>query len=285
MFYFKKQLKRQSGIALVLSVLILANLMMIALVVSDVILRIGKSSQGISQSEIAYFAAETAIEKAIYQIEKNKDASILPATGNLLNVNANWQLAIQSINTIAPTCFNNQNEISFPADPKSGPALNLSCVYAEDSVSGLVNQNLIEKSNPFKVRLKPGKSFELGLNIAVPDNSGPSGSDFYPKAITIEWPAAADGHVIILTADNQMVDDTQMMTSTGKIPSSGQMDNSPDYRFRISNNSASDVIYTIAPNNASELLPVGISVTAKGYYDVDKKERIIIVERRSWEIY
>ncbi len=57
------QLNNQQGIALILAVLILANLFIIAFIVSDIVIRIGKSSHQIGYSEIAYLAAETAVEK------------------------------------------------------------------------------------------------------------------------------------------------------------------------------------------------------------------------------
>ncbi|OGG86673.1 hypothetical protein A3B87_02480 [Candidatus Kuenenbacteria bacterium RIFCSPHIGHO2_02_FULL_39_13] len=273
MFYFKKQLNRQSGIALVLSVLILANLMMIALVVSDVILRIGKSSQGISQSEIAYFAAETAIEKAIYQIENFHNASNLPADGNLSNTLGSWTRYVAGIYTTPITCFDDQQKISFPADQAT--ETDKSCVYAANSSQEVIKKN----TNPLKVRLKPGKSFELSLNISTPASLA-----FYPGAVTIDWPAHS-GKVIILSSDRQEVIDTSTTTGSGKIPDSGQLGNSPNYRIRLTNNSAADVIYTIAPQTANVSLPIGITITSQGYYDVNKKERIIIVERKNWEIY
>ncbi|OIP56175.1 hypothetical protein COU24_00800 [Candidatus Kuenenbacteria bacterium CG10_big_fil_rev_8_21_14_0_10_39_14] len=277
MFYFKKQLNRQSGIALVLSVLILTNLMMIALVVSDVILRIGKSSQGISQSEIAYFAAETAIEKAVYQIETSHNGSDLgtsdvPTVGNLSDTLGNWKRYIAGIYTTPITCFDDQQRVSFPADPAT--ETDKSCVYAAD-----LSQDVINKNNPLKVRLKPGKSFELSLNISTPASLA-----FYPSAVTIDWPTHA-GKVIILSSDSQEVIDASTTTGSGKIPDSGQLGNSPNYRIRLINNSAADVIYTIAPQAASDSLPTGIAITSQGYYDVNKKERIIIVERKNWEIY
>ena len=129
------------------------------------------------------------------------------------------------------------------------------------------------------MRLKQGKSFELSLNISTPASLA-----FYPSAVTIDWPAHA-GKVIILSSDSQQVIDASTTTGTGKIPSPGQLGDSPNYRIRLTNNSAADVIYAIAPQTASDSLPIGIAITSQGYYDVNKKERIIIVERRSWEIY
>jgi len=45
--YLSQISKRQEGIALVLSVLVLSNLLMITFIVTDVILRIGKTSREI----------------------------------------------------------------------------------------------------------------------------------------------------------------------------------------------------------------------------------------------
>ena len=256
-----------------MSVLILTNLFMITFVVTDVILRIGKSSQQIGESEIAYLAAESAIEQAIYQIEKEQDAAGLEPAGDLMNVNGSWVRSVISINSMVPTCFDSQNKISFPSDPDTES--DKSCVYAQD-----LSQNPIDQSNPLQVRLKPGKSFEINFNISVPANSGLGGTDFYPNAIYIDWPVS-DSSLIILTAGSQ----TAYNTGGVRIPSSGQMDDSPNYRLRLTNNDTVDVVYSLAPNNADELFPLGISVTATGYYNIDKKERVIVIDRRNWEIY
>lgn len=279
MIYLQKQLNNQSGIALVLSVLILANLLMITLVVTDVIFRIGKSSREISESEVAYFAAETATERAVYEIENNQNASSLgtvdsPSQGSLDYTSGNWQRYIEPVYQILVTCIDNNQQLSHPADPNT--ETDKSCLYAKD-----LSQNNLTKANPLKLRLKPGKSFEFNLNISVP-----SDINFYPSAVTIDWDSVFPGRVIILSADGQQIIDTNTTTGTGKIPSSGQLGSSPDYRIRITNNGTSDVIFTIAPNAASDNLAVGITVTSKGYYDViDSKERIVAMEKKNWEIY
>lgn len=274
-----KQAKaNQQGIALVLTILILANLVLITFVVTDVVLRIGKSSRQISDSEIAYFAAESAIEDAIYQIEHNQDAASLgtldsPAQNYLTYANGTSESYIEPITTTPVTCIDDTHTTIFPPNPNAHT--DKSCVYA----ANLSAQDDLTQANPLTIRLKPGKSFIIDFNISTPSTLG-----FYPSALTVDWPGTPTGRVIILTADEQTITDTSTQSRINRIPSSGQLGDSPSYRLSIMNTSSGDITYTVSPQ-ASGSLPIGIAVTAKGYYDVDKKERIIEVERKSWEIY
>jgi len=276
--FFKNIRQNNQGIALVLSVLILVNLLAITLIVTDVILRVGKTSQRVGDSEIAYFAAETGIESAIYQIESNQNAATLGTTdslslGTLTDVNGSWQRYVEPVYSIRATCIDDNQHVSFPTDPDL--EIDKSCVYAQDK-----SQNEINKSNPLTVRLRPGKSFELDFNISTPTDL-----DFYPTAVNINWASAHTGQIIILDESGQSAVDTSSVTGTGRIPSSGQFGDAPTYRLRIMNKSAANMTYVIEPQASNDPLPVGISVTSAGYYQTDQKERIVVAERRNWEIY
>lgn len=269
-----------SGFSLVLSVLILANLLMITFIVTDVILRTGKSSQQIGQSEIAYLAAESSIERAIYQIEQNKNASNLgtsvsPTTGELNSTAGNWQSYMTPIYNTRITCVDDQQRITFPTDPDA--ETDKSCIYAED-----LSQNTLTRLNPLLVRLRPGKSFEIDFNISTAP-----GSNYYSGAVVIDWsPVNHTGQVVVLSPTGQSAFPTTPANRNLRVPPSPDIfGDSPDYRIRIMNNSSGDVIYTIGPRTGNEILIVAISVTSQGYYDVDKNERVIVAERRLWEIY
>jgi hypothetical protein len=273
----------QQGIAIVLSVLILSNLLMLTFIVADVIIRIGKSSQQISESEVAYFAAESAVEESIYQIEQNQDATNLgtlgsPSINSLSYTEGNWETYIEPVYETVPTCIDDQQRITFPANPTT--QTDKSCLYVQNWSSG---DNLITRTNPLQIRLKPGKSFELDFEI-----SAPVGFNFYPSAVTVDWPGRPDGRVVVLSPTGQNIVDTSSQNQINRIPSSGQLGDSPDYHIRIINNDSNDIIYSIGPQigGSTVHMPIGISLSSKGYFSDDKKkERIIEVERRNWAIY
>jgi hypothetical protein len=287
-------LKNESGIALVLSVLILANLIMIALVVSDVILRIGKTGHEISESEIAYFAAEGAMEKAIYEIEQNQDASDLgilasPDTGTLSSSSGTWERFVEPVFSTPITCIDDNQKITYHtvANTSAGDtlmgqqmALGNNCIYAEDYTNSAITTD-----NVLVVLLEAGKSFNLDLNIAPP-----AGIDFYPGKVFVDWTefgggaATPEGRLIVLDENGQEVHDTASSNEV-KVPDSGQLYNDPIYRLRVTNDSSGYITYLFRPTTGDSL-PLGLTVTSKGYYgERAEKERIIVVERRNWEIY
>ncbi len=91
--------KNQQGVSILLAVLILSSLTIIVLAVSDVVLRVGRSSRQIGYSEIAYYSAEAGIENALYQIERNQTVvSLNNKTGNLSDISgADWSLELEPI--------------------------------------------------------------------------------------------------------------------------------------------------------------------------------------------
>ena len=91
--------QNQSGFSLLLSVLIMSSLTIMTLAVSDVVFRVGLSSRKIGQSEVAYYSAETAIEKALYQIERDKSIFGLDGqNGSLADIdNALWSSNVSEI--------------------------------------------------------------------------------------------------------------------------------------------------------------------------------------------
>ncbi len=302
----QKQFNNQQGIALILSIIVLTNLLMITLIVTDVILRIGRSSQQISESEQAYYAAESGIERGLYQIEKNNDASSLgtietKATGSLDQVDANWETYVAALYSTPVTCVNHNNKITYYQVSsfndflsKIGPevaANSISCLYAEDFSSDII----IRYDNALVVLLEPGKSFELDLNINVAD------SNFYPNQLNLKWEKpnipskqtqsdTVNGKIIVLNGSEQSITDTNNANASGiTLPATGQFGSNPEYRIRIINNEVNDYgLYIFTPNGGTnnKYLPIGIELTSTGYYTTaKKKERIVQVERKNWQIY
>jgi len=301
-------IKNNSGIALIITVIILTNLLMITLIITDVVLRIGKSSQQISEAEIAYLAAESAIEEAIYEIEENKDARYLGveneiSSGNLIEVDASWERYIKPVYTTPVTCIDAEQKFSYYNNVSSiddlailldsvGKVGESSCIFAESFSSSQITHD-----NNLVVLLAPGKSFELDLNIMV------AGVNFYPDHITIDWsiPDISSfqgssphvvGKIIMLSA----IDQVEFPTSNSgliSIPEEpDRLATNPDYRIRIVNNETDDyALYLIDPvptvgGGPNDKLPIGIKINSDGFYsETKKKERTIEYEKKFWQIY
>lgn len=100
--------KYKPGISILLVIVILTSMMILILAISDIVLRVGKSSREIGFSEVAYYAAETGIEKAFYEIEKNRTVVNLDGlAGSLDNLSdADWNLVVAQTNGSDPYEFN-----------------------------------------------------------------------------------------------------------------------------------------------------------------------------------
>jgi len=278
MSLIKNKSANQNGLALILVVLVLANLFIITLIVTDIVLRIGRSSYQIGQSEVAYLAAETAIEETIYAIEATRSTNSLgtidyPASNDLTysdgTENATWSRYVSTATSTLITCVSSSQIFSYPTNPNSGEASNSSCIYAEDKYTNQVNTGSITNSNPLKIRLKPAASFQLDLDFL-----GVS----YPSQINVDCdsPSRPDGEIVILRAGGQIIYDTSSTCGFNISLSNNE-------RVKITNNSSADATYTITPS-VERALSVSLVITAKGYFQ-DKQERIIEVERRNWQIY
>ena len=306
-----KNIHDNSGVALVLTIIILANLLMITLIVTDVILRIGKSSQQIGESEIAYFAAESAMEQAIYKIEKEKSVIDLgepgtPTSAAMSESSGWWERQIEGIYETPTICVDDQQKLSYRQTDDLTPAQILalvtgeiltgkSCIYSPSS--GFINHQ-----NVLIAILKPDKSFEFNLDITAEEDSF---DYYYPDYIDITWREFypprrndPDGKIIVLTPSGQLPTYDTSVVNTVKVPVSGNLGNDPQTVIRIINENGSChinpsqcyVIYEFKPGGATDNLPVGITITTTGYYgnysqSEKKKERIIETERRNWQIY
>ena len=267
-------MKNNQGMALVLSVLILTNLFIISFIVADIVIRISKTGHEIGQSEIAYLAAETAIEKSIYHIEANRNITGIgtiqsPDEGALdYNTNGTWSRYALASTDMRVTCVDSNGFITYPEeDPDDGEN---SCLYTD-------NPGDITSDNPLIVHLQDGKSFQLELDI--------DGLN-YPSYLTVSWQNKREGSVIVLDLNEEeeskqtIYDTNEVKTCT--IPQSGVL--SASQRFRIINQSGSDMEYSIEPSLSDYSLPVGVLIHSQGNYQ-NKHERIIEVERRNWLIY
>lgn len=240
------------GIAIILSVVVLAALIGLILSVSNITFRITSTNHTIGTSEVAFFAAESGAELTVYEIEK-KDFGIndLPLlTGQVLNgVNgATWSREVRVATTTPSVCS--------VTNPK--PACSN-------------NGGTIGTSNPLEVTLANGQAFQLDLNIVGAD---------YPDRVRITWSGGSGTEVIISNSTEQTIESNSPVT----IPSSGTLDPADEYRIRINNNSGGSVVYNVLPQGGGNtVLPLGLDIDAWGTYR-DTVRRIQLT-RPAWLIY
>ena len=94
----------QQGVTVFIAMLILSSVVVLAVGVSDLVVRTGKNTRQVGLSEIAYYAAETGIEAALYQIEHSRNVTELDgSSGNLDKIsNASWSLELTESTVSSP---------------------------------------------------------------------------------------------------------------------------------------------------------------------------------------
>ena len=246
-----------SGITLLMSVLILSTLMVVVVAVSEITMTVGKSSREIGQSEIAYFAAESAVERALYPVEKLLTVDGLNGSGTLSSSQGSWTRTVTQ-NTQAPhQC--------------QGTTYNV-CVDGSD-----LN---ISASNPLKVILADNQSFELDFNVT---GCPAVGSCFlYPDVVNFVW-SGVGGRIVAryIDGESNLVQSENVNLSV-QIPSTGTLDPLDNYKIRAINDSGGTLTLTISPSGTS-LLPIGLFINVTGKYQ--EQQRKIELEKRSWLIY
>lgn len=229
-----------SGLSLLLTIFILSGLLIVGLAASDLVLRASRTSRQIGTSEVAYYAAESAAEIVLYRLEKeNTDITTLNDSGALVEVDAEWTRGVTA-DTEGPQTSN---------------------VYAE-------SPGVIDNSNPLKVKLDNGQSFELRLDI--------NGVD-YPNNLQIRWSGANGSKVIVYNKTDEEQDVGEHS------PVNINVEQSKSYVLRIVNASGNnDVVYSIEPGG-DDPLPVGLIISTIGKYL--EQERRLELDNRKWQIY
>ncbi len=246
-----KIVKNQQGVSILLSILILSSLTVLTLAMAEVVLRVGKSASQIGDSEVAYYATETALEKALYQIERERTIAGLDGlTGNLENLSgATWSLTVEPLDEILVDC-----------DSLNDSGI---CVGEIDET--------ISSRNPLKAKVAAGKSFQLEMDFAglASDNL---------NTLHISW-TGGNGKLVAIGEIDQIIDDHS--------PVSLNQVSTNHYIIKLINQSSSlktfEIKPTSTPNPEDEYLPVGIKITATGNYKNQK--RVMEVERLNWQIY
>lgn len=249
---------QQSGISLILSIVVLMAIFGLVIVVADVAFDIRATSKAIGSSEVALFAAESAAELTIYNIENYgaginlppiPDQAITLPNGN----NAYWNREVLAATTTPGLCT--------LADPTIRPSP--VCTNSAGTVVSAVN--------PLLVTLDNNRSFQLDLDIKRATSS-------YPTHVYVD--IGAGGSRLIVTGRN-----TQEIFTSGNItiPQTGTLQLEDDYKFRIINESGATQTYTIDTQVGHDELPLGLEIRTWGRYLAT--ERNIVLIRPAWLIY
>lgn len=104
--FLSKQFKQQRGVTVLIAIVILASIIILVTAVSDLVVRSSQTAQDIGFSEVAYYAADTAIEKALYVIEREHSALNLAATNiSLADVSgATWSRQVTALTQTNVAC-------------------------------------------------------------------------------------------------------------------------------------------------------------------------------------
>lgn len=132
MFNKKDQQFNQSGVSLLMIVLIIGVIIVATLAVSQIVLRQGRVTKEVEISEKAYFAAESGVEKAAYQIFKEGLAITSYNLNGTLTNGATYQVSSSDLTVDVK-------------NPETG----------QD----------ITQTQPWQITLSTGQAFSLALDI------------------------------------------------------------------------------------------------------------------------
>ena len=106
-----KNLKKQDGFSLLLVILILSAMLVTTLLISSMVLEIGRSLTKVAHSEVALYSAEAGIEDVLYSINKeylNIDSVDIDKT--LVNLEGKYFIKGETM-TVSPETDNNDIEL------------------------------------------------------------------------------------------------------------------------------------------------------------------------------
>lgn len=229
------QLKKQKGISLIITLLIISSVLTATLIVSETAIRQGQVVYGAEISEKGYFAAKTATEIAAYDVlEDYQD--------------------ISSYSLSESFSGGSQYEASVSTDtlcPDSG------CVDTEAPISN---------GNPWSINLEAGESFDLDLDI-----NGAS----YPASLIVSQAGSESTDLIVyyceIDAETRACSTTKTQVFYTSFPQTINFDGANYYWIRINNNGSSTETYTLTPSIDNDL-PIGVEINAIGKYEEYQRE-------------
>ena len=221
-----------SALSLILTLLIISSILTGAVLVGDILIRHSQIIKGTEISEIAYFAAESAMEKAEYGVLKNyEDISTYTLTGTLTDTDVSYAL------------------VSVDADASCPNPDGIECDSGD--ISG---------SNTWLIRLESNQSFQLNLDIK---------GAVYPATLTIYRTGTSPSDLLIYecTAQDSPPGCSSTASQVFKVSfpyvKSGISVPTNYYKIRINNLGDSYERYTLVP---SGVLPIGLDISVKGIY-------------------
>ncbi|MCH7759663.1 hypothetical protein IID20_04890 [Patescibacteria group bacterium] len=239
-------IKNNQAISLIITLLIISSILTGTILVGDILIRHSQVVKGTEISEIAYFAAEAAIEKSAYEILKNyENISDYNLTGSFNS----GDYSVESGDVTADTTCPNPDSVE-------------------------CNSGSITGSNPWNISLASGQSFQLDLDI-----NGAA----YPSSLSISRNATSTSDLIIYdcTTAGTPRDCSSTAVQTFKVEFPYNLVISATthyYKIRINNLGPLTETYTLTPTNN---LPIGINVSAKGTYS--EYERRIKSNYPKWQ--
>jgi len=232
MFIFHKTKKNQA-LSLILTLLVVSSILTGTVLVGDIIIRHNQVVEGAEISEKAYFAAESAMEKALYEILQNYVNALTYTLDEDLDDGAN--------------CLINAGDIAVDDDCPNPDEVECS------------NGN-ITLDNPWVVSLSANQSFQLDLDI--------DGAT-YPTSLTIYKAGDEPSDLLVYEctpAGTPRTCSTNLI-QTFKVgfPYSFSLSDSKFYQIRINNLGDSSESYTLTPGGENTL-PIGLEITTTGVY-------------------
>ncbi|MDA2922412.1 hypothetical protein MYX07_04065 [Patescibacteria group bacterium AH-259-L07] len=246
-------MKKNESLSLILTLLIIGSILTGTVLVGDTIIRHSRTVKGTEVSEIAYFAAESGLEKASYHVQKNyADISTCELSGTLSS-GGSYSVASGGV-------------VIDDTDPNDG--------------------NTITNTDPWDVTLSADQSFQLDMDIdgaAYPTSllidrvggSEPSDLIIYSCTTIGSWDCSEVG------TPRECSNGSQEFNVSFPYNLSPLSASTTYYKIRINNNGSANETYRLTPGNNT--LPIGIDISATGTYS--DYERRLKTNFPKWQIF
>ena len=237
------------GLSLILTLLIISSILTGTVLVADIIIRHSQIVMGAEVSEKAFFAAETGVEKASYEILKNYD-----------NISTPYSLIGE---------LDDEAEYTVSALPDTA------CPNPPTECSA----DVISNTNPWSITLDAGESFQINLDI--------NGTNIYPATLNIDQDGSVATDLIIYECEttgtprvcSSTVSQSFIVTLSESSEDLPIDEENNYYKIRINNISASSQeTYILTPSGD---LPIGIEIRAIGSYS--GYERKLVNNSPKWQ--
>lgn len=234
-----------SALSLILTLLIISSILTGTVLVGDIIIRHSRTVKGTEISEIAYFAAETAVEKAAYQVLKNYADIFTCAISGTFSGTASYSLSSISITASANP---------WPVTLSAGQSFQLDLdINTSDTTPRYPTGLVITKGSQPSDLIVYECSTSVGSAVCT-SGGAPRTPGTCTQNFSVEF-----GNPITISAPTNY------------------------YKIRINNNGTANETYTLTPSGGSNTLPTGIDISATGTYS--DYERKLKTNFPKWQIF